>query len=86
MNSLKIINDSNVSIISRILSQIQEKIKVLGLQRLSLDYFHSLLTCLTASSLVSLHSTVPDDIRDTFSKENLIPATALFKAFNRPLP
>ena len=68
------------------LSQIQEKIKVLGLQRLSLDYFHSLLTCLTASSLVSLHSTVPDDIRDTFSKENLIPTTALFKAFNRPLP
>ena len=59
---------------------------MLGPQGLSLDYFHNLLNCLTASSLVPLHPTVPDDIRDTFSKENLIPATALFKAFNHPLP
>ena len=59
---------------------------MLGPQGLSLDYFHSLLNCLTASSLVPLHPTVPDDIRDTFSKENLISATALFKAFNHPLP
>lgn len=37
----------------------------------SLDYFHSLLTCLTASSLFPSTPLVPDDIRDTFSKENL---------------